>query len=192
MKRAVDIALIPPPEIIDLVLEINQKAVQNGTARIKLGKTDRIPHISLLMGILDDSHVDAAVQKLETISKNTEPISLIVEKIAEQSFQFQKNETLQQLHETCIELIDPLLTHEKSADYYEEEDKSTVVESTQLWPHAFVPHHSFEKFVPHITIHSPDTDPAELPISFTTNTLGLYHLGAYNTCRTKLAEFTLS
>lgn len=50
-KIAIDIVLLPPEEIMNKAIEINQQLADDG---IKLNKKDCLPHISLCMGVISE------------------------------------------------------------------------------------------------------------------------------------------
>jgi len=191
-KIAIAIAILPPKDIIDATLSVNKRAVEKGEAKIELGETDRIPHISLLMGVVDDKNFEELTRKLKDIAENFESIKMESNRIENGCFTISKNEKLQNLHEMIVKKIDPILTHETSPKMFYESSPSHVSDSALRVVKEYVNNFSLKNFWPHITIHSSEENPSELPLSFTADRLAICHLGTYCTCRKILFETKLT
>jgi hypothetical protein len=187
-RLAIDIVLIPPKEIIDAVLAVNKR----GDARITLGPIDRVPHISLLMGVADERHINNIAAKLKTIAKDTGPLNLASLSTDHGCFEIKPNKALQALHEQLVKEIDPLLDHDVKPDMFLEKSDASISPNGMQIVRTYADQHSFEHFWPHITYHTSEANPPELPLSFAASRLALCHLGNYCTCRDILAEFTLA
>ena len=194
MKKNVDIVLIPHQDIIDLVLKHNAAGVASGNATIELGKKDRIPHLSLLMGVLDEEHLDGVIDKLEGIAHLTSPVPLHITKEKHSSLVPDKTHEIMSLHERIVADIDPLLTHAGITDYYDEPAgyQFAAPERILSFVNNFITQYSHDKFWPHITIHAGLSEPVDFPIHTTATTLALYHLGDYDTCRSLLHSIDLN
>jgi len=57
MKISVDIVLLPPPEIMDLCFELNKEIVTRGGDITIFDREKCIPHISMLMGVIDQDEL---------------------------------------------------------------------------------------------------------------------------------------
>lgn len=185
MKRAVDIVLLPPASITKEIVAQNARAVTAGTATIDLHVSHRFPHLSLLMGVLDDTKEADLLEALHTIAKDTPPLVLSFTEKKHTALHTANNGPLKILHTRIVETLDQFLTHDpKPGMYY----NTPYVDE---WVAEFVSHHSFEKFEPHITVHSEQVD-IPLPISGVCTQLALCDLGAYNTCEVTRAVFELT
>ena len=60
-KIAIGVAIIPPDEILNLCIQINQEAFKNNKGRFRISKTDFIPHISLALGCIDEKNIDEII-----------------------------------------------------------------------------------------------------------------------------------
>ncbi|MCR4311592.1 MAG: hypothetical protein NUV54_03455 [Candidatus Taylorbacteria bacterium] len=69
-KIAVDIALLPPEEIMDLAISAN-KTVTNPRCVFRLNKTDVLPHLSLTQGVMDSKDMVEAKKILEEVAVHT-------------------------------------------------------------------------------------------------------------------------
>ena len=191
MKRAIDIVLLPPKNIIDFVVDINAKARKNNTTSVKLSPNYRIPHLPLLMGVLDDKNFDEVEKRLSIIAKKYAPLTLHFDTIDRQSFYTKNNGLVRKLHEELIKEINPLLTHDAQKKEYAEPIDYPFVEEHNHWVNEFVNVYSHDNFEPHITFHSPETTISQFPFTTTLERFAMCHLGVRNTCRTILAEHTL-
>ncbi len=185
MKRAVDIIIIPPQPLWDLVLDVNARSVAAGTATIDLHATHRFPHLSLLMGVMDEAQLDALTEKLAHIAAETAPLSLQFTESKNTALYTPNEGPIADLHERVLQDIDPLLTHDPKPGMYYNTDY------TDHWVEQFVSHHSKAQFEPHVTIHAPE-EVTDLPQHGIFSKIALCHLGPYNTCEVTLAQFSLS
>jgi hypothetical protein len=192
MKLAVDVVLLPPEEVMDIVLGVNKRAVIRGDTTIELNKTERIPHLSLLMGVLNSNDLSKVIQLLTEIVKQFQPLQLTIDSIKDQCFGVGFQDQLQKLHETIVTKIDPFFEHQATKDMYLESEGYQFKKDIEYWVNEFVNKHSLDNFWPHITFHSPEKKPVELPLHFVTSRLALCQLGARNTCRKILFETTLN
>src|SRR3989338_2430371 len=115
-KIAIDVVLLPPEEIMDLCVGINQKAAQKGLAHFILGKEDYIPHISLAVGCIEEKNIKRIQQLLrETASSNPSMQLQILEFFSVTSssgkkvfaLRIGKNNPIQSLHETLMRVLKP-------------------------------------------------------------------------------------
>ena len=189
-KIAIDIVLLPPEEVMDLVLQVNRKAVQQGTASIELSKDTRIPHISLLMGVLDTKNLPKVKKIIQHIAKTAAPLTLTADKALSRRYSIAQNYSLQQLHEQFVQQADLLLTHTATKEMFLEEKYYLFPDNFDHWVNTFIKEHSLENYHPHLSFHAAESD-VPLPFTFKASTLALCHLGAHNTCRKILFKTTL-
>ena len=82
MKLAIDVVLLPPEEVMDEAIKINQKL----GPEIKLNKENCFPHTSLCMGILDDKDLEKVKTILVWIAQEFLPMDLTKGKIKWSSY----------------------------------------------------------------------------------------------------------
>ena len=192
MKKAIDIVLLPPDDIIDMVVEINNEAYSQGKATIKLGKNDRIPHLSLLMGVMDENDLEAISAKMTEIAKKFKPIKLTFNRFRMTCFWTKNEGVVRELHELLVKEIDPLLGHDAKKEMYDETPEAELEDNFYHWVNEFVNLYSFNQFGPHITVHAPDAMlKPYIPFSCTFDRFALTHLGKKNLPRKILIETKL-
>lgn len=195
-KLAIDIVLLPPKEINDLSVKINKNlnpkegetVFENGTC---------LPHISLLMGVLNVSERKKAEKLLKDAAKKFQPLELEISRVekyilsdgkAVMGFGVSTTLKLRELHETLLESSAFLGNDADAEMFYEQPIRQEIIEYLR----SFKTEHSFKNFRPHITLgvgkHEVDI---RFPTSFTASTIALCRLGNYGTCRKILFQTTL-
>ena len=196
--KAVDIALLPPPHITNLAIQINTELVRNFASQIVLDQTNCLPHISVAMGCIDRENIPAAKNVLKEI---TEQIGLedltitgldVTEHFASSqvsSFEIEKSAPLQKLHENIMSQMLPYLTSRVKADMLFDDD---VADSTLVWIKNYRENASFGNFYPHITLGYGKAQYKKLPIKFKPEKIAICHLGNHCTCRKVIFEIDLN
>lgn len=188
-KRTIDIVLLLPDEVRQEAIRINQKL---DTGEINFTEKDVHPHISLLMGCLEEKDRVRVESLLEEVAKGKGPISLQIKRIVNKgsvSFEIEKTAPLQDLHERLIAKLKPHLSYDASAEmfYKPEEVKENAVDYVSN----FLDQASYQEFWPHITLGYGDYPELATDLSFTASRLALGHLGKHCTCRDILKETRL-
>ena len=57
-RIAIDIVLLPPEKIMDLVIAINKEEAKKGNSKGELNKVDFLPHLSLAMGTIEEKNLE--------------------------------------------------------------------------------------------------------------------------------------
>ncbi|HBU07244.1 MAG TPA: hypothetical protein DEB09_04130 [Candidatus Magasanikbacteria bacterium] len=187
-KIAIDIVLLPPDDIMDICIDINPK----------LNHLDRLPHISILMGVLDDTNIEDVEQTISKIDfKKLElEISKLVffqrpDNTTNCYFKIKRDEEIEILHEKLIKAVSPILSYNASMDmFYKDKDEILNPLST-FWVNKYLDKFSLENFNPHITLKTDRAEYNNLPIKFTATRLALCQLGDLCTCRKILWETNL-
>jgi 2'-5' RNA ligase len=194
-ELAVDVVLLPSEEMADKAIAANKVLLEQYAHKIVLDKESCLPHISLVMGCIDEKDIDEIGKILKTIAKQTTLGQLSAigintgtnragEKVS--VFQVEKTEALQSLHEEVIQRLAPYFSYDVKAEMVL--SSSGTSESTLDWIKNYPEKSSFEKFFPHITIGYGEINNFSLPIKFTVSKLTLCHLGDHCTCRKILAS----
>lgn len=189
-KIAVDVVLLPSEQTMDWIIEINKELLKQPPDRIILNKEDCLPHISLAMGCIDETDVDAIEKTLQSIAENHSPGQLFVEgiqtglngkneKVA--LLKLKKTKQLQSLHEVVMQKLAPYLSYDVSIEMVL--SPPTASESTLLWIKHYPEKSSFENFSPHITLGYGQIENISFASEFTAPKLSLCHLGNHCTCR---------
>jgi len=197
-KIAIDIAILPPEDIMDLAIDLNNSLTNNKRPELILNKTNTLPHASLAMGAIEEEDLpkikeilDKVQQKYKalelTIIKDSAPAKPNGEKSAV-CLDFEKTPELQKLHEHLITAIQPFASYDATTEVFY--DYPNVDEVSLFWVNYYLKS-SFENLKPHITIGKGDMKLVKYPIKFKATRLALCHLGNYCTCKKILHEIRL-
>lgn len=197
-KIAVDVVLLPSQEMMDKVIAANQSLPSRQTDKITLNKSDCLPHISLAMGCIEETDISNIEKTLRTLAISHPPGPLGVagihietnaagQKIS--SFEVNRTEQLQSLHEAVMRELAPYFSYPVTADMVLSGPPAD--ESTLCWIRDYAEKYSFENFFPHITIGYGRVAELPSPIKFHATQLALCHLGNHCTCRKVLASAEL-
>ena len=195
-KIAVDVVLLPPDEIMEKAIEVNQALLNAFNNKILLNKQNCLPHISLAMGCIKKDDIPEIDTVLKDIAEKFSPITLNIPDIHAETiptgkkvsgFEIEKTTDLQLLHETVMKKLSSYFTYNVSLDMIYALPNQQVEEVTTYWIKNYQKESSFERFSPHITIGfgevEGETCGMEFPIKFNVSKLALSHLGDYCTCR---------
>ena len=195
-KIAVDVVLLPPDEVMDKAIEVNQALIKTFDDKIVLNKQNCFPHISLAMGCINKDDIPKVCTVLKDIAEKFSPLALTIsdirtgtiptdEKVS--GFEIVKTTDLQLLHETVMSKLLQYFTYDVSLDMIYALPNQQVEEVTTYWIKNYQKESSFERFCPHITIGigevEGETCGMNFPIKFNAPKLALCHLGNYCTCR---------
>ena len=200
MKISVDIVLLPPPEIMNLCFEFNKEIIARGGDITIFDRETCIPHISMLMGVVEEEDLPSIVADLQSLAHDTKPLSLSIEELLltqipnwynNYSFTLSKLESLRELHH---EIFSKLLNKFSFDPTLETIYPDPLPEEITLWRiRKFAERSDFTKFSPHITLGVGGD--AELSFvwkrEFITSQIGIYHLGNYCTCAKELSRIDL-
>ncbi|MGC3945631.1 MAG: 2'-5' RNA ligase family protein [Chryseolinea sp.] len=192
-RYAIDVVILPPEPTTDLAIEWNRKLSHLSHQSILLNKSDMLPHISLLMGCMEESNLHEATTVLHQLTEVAVPISLEVKglKFTEDShpvaaLDIQTTPSLLATQKWLIGMIEGLITQDTvEADLFDAPSGST---SALKWINSFIPEQTGSKFWPHITLGHGVIGEHQRSFSFTPDRLAICHLGKYCTCRQVLSE----
>ncbi len=188
-KIAIDIVLLPPEDIMDKSIEINNKLNEDP---IKLNKENCLPHISLFMGAVEEEEELSKIKKIvDEIATQFSKLSLTISRINYEDcgFDIKITKDLQKLHETIMTKLNNYLTHDATTDMCF--SPLPVVEKALFWINNYKENSGFKNFHPHITLGISKIDGKELNIKFIASKLAICHLGNYCTCRKILHSVNL-
>ncbi len=196
---AVDIVLVPPLPVLETVIKLNHQLLDSFPSEYpRLNLSGPVPHLSLAMGGIVGDNLPKLQQVLETIAKRTSPLALtanatdgkvLSDGLVGQALTIDSVPPIVALHRAIMESTQDLLEYPVTpAMFFDEHIRAASVEFTSNFVHAS----AYEHFFPHITVGFGKTiPPIELPLTFTTTRLALYHLGNCNTARRLLFETEL-
>lgn len=197
-KIAIDVAILPPEEIMDKVIAINKQEARKGNARGTLAKDDFYPHISLAMGTINEKDLEEIKKIVDNICKEFNPLSVefselyyATKKDGSKSYALKVKNTsdLQKIHE---KLMRELLSH---LSYDATEENLFKKEGENINPPGHLnkyKENSFEKFDPHLTLRCKEVEFTDLPIKFLGSFIAICHVGTGTTCRRILFQTKLT
>lgn len=189
---AVDTVILPNEELTNKAIEVNARLVKEYGEKIVLNKENCLPHISLAMGCMKESDIEAIGKVLEKIAEEnpTGVLKAMGIKVTQTSsgnkvsvIEIEKKPELLSLHEKVIEELTPYLSYDVSADMIYGQE---VAWTTLAWIRDYPEKAGFENFFPHITVGYGEASDASFPTEFTASKLALFHLGNHCTCRNVL------
>lgn len=187
-KIAIDVVLLPPEEIMDKAIEINNQFKDD---LIKLNKENCLPHISLCIGVVEEEDLVKIKEIIDGIVTNFSKLSLTINRINSEytGFDIKKEEELQRLHETIMKRLNNYLSYDATIEMCY--SPPSVVEKTLFWINNYKEKFGFDNFQPHITLGTSKIEDKEVEIKFTCSRLAVCHLGDHCTCRKILYEVKL-
>ena len=75
-KIAINVVILPPDPVMDLVLEWNRMLCKTRPTNISLGKLQNLPHISIVMGCIRADQLDHANSILQSIATQHRALEL--------------------------------------------------------------------------------------------------------------------
>ena len=193
-KIAIDLVLLPPQEIMDLIIDINKKAAKKCQARGPLAKDDFYPHISLAMGTIKEKDllkvekvVKKIAQRYSSLNIELNQLKSILKKDGSKSYALsvKKTPTIQKMHEELMKALLPFFSYDATVDeLFKKEGEETKAPSHL---NEFQ-EHSFSKYYPHVTLRCKEVEPIHLPINFKASVVAICHTGTEGTCRKILWE----
>lgn len=196
---AVDVALLPPADLLDATIALNRALHGEPDGPIVLNASDCLPHVSLAMGCVRENEVPGLTTAIETIAAAHPRVELVPvgfhvrqsqSGYVVASAELERTAALQALHEAVMRAVEPYLTRDATPDMFIEPD--SISSSTIRWVNEYATAASFTRFWPHLTLGAgtlPDGLP--LPMRSRASRLAICHLGPHCTCRRILAETAL-
>ncbi len=196
---AADVVLLTSTEVMEACLRLNQELLKSGESRIVLNTTDCVPHISLVMGCLEEEDLPAVEHVLAEIASAVPPLTLPISGLGVgrastgeslSSLVIEPTRQLQSLHETVMRRLTSYMTYDATPEMFV--DPHATRASSARWVNNYPKAASFEHFFPHITIGigKPEAS-VPLPTHCSSSRLALCHLGHDCTCRRILFEMGL-
>ena len=194
-KIAIDVVLLPSPEVAKRAIQVSAELARvSGNTKIVLDDSRVLPHISLCMGVVDESDLPEVEHILNDVSEQFDALTLEVqgpvavpiptnERIA--VLPIQNTHALQQLHETIMARLKHLITEDAEREMFVEPHNVEQISCT--WVNGY----SEAAFFPHITVGFDEVNASGFPAQFKATKLAVCHLGNYCTCRKKLFDLTL-
>jgi 2'-5' RNA ligase len=189
-RIATDVVLLPDETTMDRAIEINGQLIRNHRSEIVLGKEDRLPHISLAMGCIDEADLNAIQELLEKLAREAPLGRLAVTGVLNSTnsrgettslLTIERTAGLQSLHERVVKAMRSFFSRDVTSDMICDD---VVTPSTLEWIRSYPVKASFDHFAPHITVgYGVARTDLPFPHPFRATRLALCHLGNHCTCR---------
>ena len=157
MRRiAVDVALLPPLDVMEKAISVNKELVEKFGSRIRLDKKTCIPHITLAMGCVDESDLPQIRKKLQPLVEKYLPQEVLIDGTVVPPlpnaayFTVGKTPQLQGLHEDVMNELKEFLSYDVEKEMFF--NPADVTERTLRWVVDYPLKSSFEHFKPHLTL----------------------------------------
>jgi 2'-5' RNA ligase len=185
---AVDIVLLPPPEVMDAAIQINRMLIEmTGDDAIRLDMAQQIPHVSLAMGCIPGRALSELHVPLEQLAKRLLPMEIGIEG----AVTVVKEDSLFVLHRSVMAQLAGISKEKCTpASFVRDEGEEELTPFTLGYVPEYRENAGFERYSPHITLGNGDVTEIDnlpvLPEKATFSTLAVCHLGNHCTCRSVL------
>jgi hypothetical protein len=199
MKLAIDIAILPPDHITDLCIDIGKDCKQDIT--VPLNKQDNLPHITLVMGVMDEDDLNRITNKSQTILDKFKPLHLsLVELNSVQTnldklsygFKVDRTQELVKLHQVIMdEFLDYLSKEKSNQEMFYIKDGEEFSNISMRWVDTLYRDKKPDDYFPHISLKCQSPMYNNLPVNFIADRIAVCQLGDHCTCRKILWESKL-
>lgn len=177
---AVDIVLLPPDHIMDVAIELNDQLISAN--KTELNKSTYFPHISLLMGAVDNERLDELSDVITDISQQFEslPLEAFFQSSEYSALMITPTSELRRLQNMILEKTEDLVTANVTQDSLTDQNVGT------LWigyMNGYRGNDTGENFNPHITLGRGENPSISKVTSFTADQLVIGRLGDRCTVR---------
>jgi len=187
-KIAIDIVLLPPPKMAEAATLFSDELCAVYGEKMHLNATDCLPHISLLMGVIEEKDLEKASEILQEIVATHLPVQLevtgVVSRTSSTSIEFERTTQFAELQDLLIEKLRPLLSYQPEAEmFYDQPEPMTL-----QWVANFMENSTGENFSPHLTVGPASEDEQyDGQLYGKASQIAICQLGNYCSCKKLLA-----
>jgi 2'-5' RNA ligase len=189
---AVDVAILPPPNITARAIEISAALPAEGSQELRLD-AEHLPHITLTQHFIREEELDAAFERVDEVVAQQPPLRVLATGAGKSGhtlwIAIENTPQLSTLHE---QLMEALRGYERPdggpGAFFGGEGRMGDV----LWVASYHLKASFGAFTPHITLGHGAKTPEIEPFAFDAARIAACHLGRFCTCRRVLRGWTLA
>ncbi|KAF1075740.1 hypothetical protein [Methanogenium sp. MK-MG] len=197
---AVDIVLLPPPEVMDAAIQINRMLIEmTGDDAIRLDMVQHIPHVSLAMGCIPGRALSELNVPLEQLANRLLPMEIGIEEAVTvvtdsgdrvSGINLAKDDSVFILHRSVMAQLAGISKEKCSAASFVRDEDEQLTPFTLGYVPEYKEKAGYERYSPHITLGNGDVTEIEnlpvLPERATFSTIAVCHLGNHCTCRSVL------
>jgi len=189
---AIDVALLPPPDVTRHILEISASLPPEGSEGLRLDP-EHLPHVTLTQQYVREEELDTAFERVDAVLRGQAPPRVLVTGGGKSGhtlwMTIERTPDLLALHEKLMEALRGIERPDGGPGaFFAGEGHIGDV----LWVTSFRLKSSFGAFEPHITLGHGNDPPAIEPFAFDATTVAACHLGRFCTCRRILRSWTLA
>lgn len=188
---ALDVAVLPPPDVRQRAIELNAALPAEGSHGLQLDENHH-PHITLTQAYIRAEELDAVLDRVAEVLHGRRPLTIDITGGGHSGstlwMAVARTPRLAELHE---ELMEALRGYERPggtpAAFVDADGRVGDV----MWVTGYRLKSSFHAFTPHITLGHGEHAPAIEPFSFEATTVAACQLGRFCTCQRILREWEL-
>lgn len=197
-RRAIDLVLLPDASTTECAIDLSEDLLNGRSAkRLILNKQNRLPHISLAMGVITEDDMQQLTTGLATMAEVIHAPTLRTMRVKSQSdptdaialVDLERTDELLAIHEQAMTLLTPVCSKNVTADDFVDPlpDSSGTID----WVRDFESSAAYKRFSPHITLGYGHLPNPAFPEAFLADRLAVCHLGEHCTCSKILFEVSL-
>lgn len=192
MLLALDIAILPPPEISRRAIELSASLPERDSLGLRLGD-EFLPHVTLTQHFVRAGDLDQVLDRVAATLAGMKPMPLTVTGAGRGRssvwMSIQLTPPLFDLHRQLMDALHPFEQQGGTeAAFLDGDARPTDVE----WVTGFRETSSYAAFHPHITLGHAAALPAVEPVAFEATTVAACHLGKFCACRRVLRQWDVS
>lgn len=194
-KIAVDVALLPPPEIEELAIEMNAGLREMNEPRIILDKNPCLPHATICMGTIDTADIEAIGKELRELAEKILPLELELigtyhegteKEIGFSGIEIARTDPLMELHKGVVDILRRYSVGDASKEMFAQGAETD--DFIPAYVSRFFEDSTGDNFFPHITVGFGKPRDLEDVQRFIGARVALCQLGNWGTCQKKLVE----
>ena len=198
-QLAINVALLPPDEVMDICIVINKNDPE---AFLNLNKHDCLPHITLVMAIIEEGDLPKIQDKIEKIAQEFVPLELELTDIYSKTLPNGKNffslkvrltEELKRLHIKILKTVKEYNLKKVNPGMFFQDADSEIAPISIEWTENYIRKRDGhpENFSSHISLVCSQAEYQNFPVKFAISRLVVGQMGSYCTCRKIFYETSL-
>ena len=188
---AVDVAILPPPDVMGRAIAYSAALPGEGAERLQLD-AKHLPHITLTQQFVRHEELEGAFAEIDEVLELQKPLRLRITGGGQSAqtlwLTVERSPQLLDLHERLMKALKNLERTGGDAHAFFE---GVARVGDVHWVSGFRQQSSFGAFTPHITLGHGSRPPAVEPIEFEATAIAACHLGRFCACRKVLREWEL-
>jgi hypothetical protein len=197
-RRAIDIVLLPDASTTACAINLSEDLLKGKDAtRLILNQQNRLPHISLAMGVITETDMEQLTTGLAAMAESIYTQTLRTMRVKSQPdptdaialVDLERTDELLAVHEQAMKLLTPIRSKNVTANDFADSlpDNSGTID----WVREFEGSAAYQRFSPHITLGYGHLPNPAFPETFLADRLAVCHLGEHCTCSEILFEVSL-